>query len=108
MADFLNQILRQGAPGGGSGICCQMLWVTSAHDRGVAVGVRKRVSQNQFGGRHVGGQEFSQTGFLPNLIQRGPLNFGVGASLGNTAAEDDPSPLLCRRTDCLVMLRGKA
>ena len=84
-----------------------MLWITSAHDGGVAVGVRERVPQNQFGGRHIGGQEFSQTGFMPNVIQGWPLNFGFGAALGNAAAEDDPSPLLRRRTNSVVMLRGK-
>ena len=63
--------------------------VAGADDRRLAVRVRERVSHDEFRSCHVVRTQFVELGFVPDLIERGALNFRIRATLGDPASQND-------------------
>ena len=85
-----------------------MLVVARADDRRVAVRVRERVSKDQFGPRHSTGKKIVKSRLRPDVVERGSLDLGIGAAVGDAAPDDDARPAFCGSRDPIVMLGSQA
>ena len=63
--------------------------IARADDGGVAVGMAERVTQDQLGALHAIGKDFIEPRAGPYVVKRRSLDLGVGAAMGDAAADDD-------------------
>jgi hypothetical protein len=68
----------------------QVLVIAGADDRRMAMRMAERVPQNQLGPLHPFGQDFVQSGLIPDVVQRGSLDFRVGTAVSDPASDNDP------------------
>ena len=81
--------------------------VARAYTRGMTVRVTGRVAQDQVGAIHSDWKKLIEIPPGPNIVQRGPLNFGIRATLGDTTANNDAGTGLGSTCNQAMMLRGE-
>ena len=65
--------------------------IARADNRGMTVRMTECITQDQFSTIHSGWKQLVELPATPNIVERGTLNFGIGAALGNAAANNDAS-----------------
>ena len=98
LGHLIVQFAGQRSLGGGPQVFVQVCRIAGADDGGVTVRMRQCIPQYQLGSMHPGREDFIQPGSCPDIIQRGPLDFGVRATVGNAAPDDDSRPGLGGQT----------
>ncbi len=82
----------------------QMSGIARADNRGMTVRVTERVTQDQFGAIHSVWKKLIELRPGPNIVERGPLNFCIGATLGDTTANNDAGTGLGSTCNQVIML----
>ena len=106
--DHFAEFRGERTAGRGGQVHREMLRVTGADDRGVAVRMGKRVTQDHFRSTQGHRHDLIEFGARPEVVERRALDFRIGSTLGDATAKNDPRPGGRRLGDQVAMLRRQA